>query len=161
MRFRPRYSLLTLMLFTAVIAAGMKFWRGPHQHVHREASADWPGDELEVQYDYMLDWKFNERKRGVHLIRVWEQRDSTKKMHSATFLQMFRDDEPVGKGRAAIHSRCVLGLDLHELVYRFHGNEELTLAEESLLQESMREEARLIDAAGESVHIYDYPYFPN
>lgn len=30
MRFRPRYSLLTLLLLTAAVAGGIKYWRGPH-----------------------------------------------------------------------------------------------------------------------------------
>jgi hypothetical protein len=74
---------------------------------------------------------------------------------------MFRDDEPVGKSRAAIHSLCVLGLDLFEVVYPFHGSEELTPAEDALLQESMRDEALRIDPTGKSVDSHDYPYFPN
>jgi hypothetical protein len=64
MNLRPRYSLLALLLFTAAVAGGVKIWRGPHRHVHREALAYYPGDELEVQYDYVLDWKFNEKNRA-------------------------------------------------------------------------------------------------
>jgi hypothetical protein len=30
MTLRPRYSLLTLLLLTAAVAGGMKYWRGPH-----------------------------------------------------------------------------------------------------------------------------------
>ncbi len=161
MRLRPRYSLLTLLILTALVAGGVKLWRGPHRHVHRETLADWPGDELEVQYDYVLNWKFNEQKQGVHLIRVWESRFGPSPKHSATFFQMFRNDEPVGKGRAVMLSICVLGLDLYEVVYRFQGSAELTPAEEVLLQESMRDEARRIDSTGEKVQIYDHPYFPN
>ncbi len=30
MKFRPRYSLLTLLVLTALVAGGMKLWYGPH-----------------------------------------------------------------------------------------------------------------------------------
>ncbi len=30
MSLRPRYSLLTLLLLTAAVAGGIKYWRGPH-----------------------------------------------------------------------------------------------------------------------------------
>ncbi len=30
MRFRPRYSLLTLLVLTALVAGGVKLWYGPH-----------------------------------------------------------------------------------------------------------------------------------
>ena len=33
MRFRPRYSLLTLLVLTALVAGGVKLWRGPHHVV--------------------------------------------------------------------------------------------------------------------------------
>jgi hypothetical protein len=33
MRFQPRYSLLMLMLLTAITAWGIKLWRGPHRCV--------------------------------------------------------------------------------------------------------------------------------
>jgi hypothetical protein len=33
MKIRPRYSLLTLLVLTALIAGGVKYWRGPHRTV--------------------------------------------------------------------------------------------------------------------------------
>src|SRR5215218_1421758 len=33
MSLRPRYSLLTLLVLTALVAGGVKLWRGPHHVV--------------------------------------------------------------------------------------------------------------------------------
>ncbi len=33
MSLRPRYSLLTLLLITVVVAGGIKLWRGPHRQI--------------------------------------------------------------------------------------------------------------------------------
>ncbi len=31
MSLRPRYSLLTLLILTALVAGGVKLWHGPHR----------------------------------------------------------------------------------------------------------------------------------
>ena len=33
MSLRPRYSLLTLLILTALIAGGVKLWYGPHHTI--------------------------------------------------------------------------------------------------------------------------------
>lgn len=42
MQFRPRYSLLTLLLLTAAIALGIKLWRGPHRTSMIDLRAELP-----------------------------------------------------------------------------------------------------------------------
>lgn len=37
MSLRPRYSLLTLLVLTALVAGGVKLWYGPHHVVERIA----------------------------------------------------------------------------------------------------------------------------
>lgn len=46
MSLHPRYSLLALLILTALIAGGVKLWYGPHHVVERPE----PGWELEVTY---------------------------------------------------------------------------------------------------------------
>ncbi len=45
MQFRPRYSLLTLLLLTAGIAVGIKLWRGPHLEILSD-----PPNAIEATY---------------------------------------------------------------------------------------------------------------
>jgi len=40
MRLRPRYSLLTLLILTALVAGGVKLWYGPHHVVERIERGD-------------------------------------------------------------------------------------------------------------------------
>jgi hypothetical protein len=46
MSLRPRYSLLTLLVLTALVAGGVKLWYGPHHVVERTG----PGIEGECTY---------------------------------------------------------------------------------------------------------------
>jgi hypothetical protein len=66
MRFRPRYSLLTLLLFTALVAGGVKLWHGPHHVVESD------GPNLEKEYSYTLDWRGNRVINGPTVIRRFE-----------------------------------------------------------------------------------------
>jgi len=51
MRFRPRYSLLTLLVLTALVAGAVKLWYGPHHVVQRTA------EDEEAEYTYTHDWR--------------------------------------------------------------------------------------------------------
>jgi len=69
MRFRPRYSLLTLLLLTAGIAVGIKLWRGPHivpmsdPPTPLEASLieqfpiKLPNCSITHDYEFLREWK--------------------------------------------------------------------------------------------------------
>ncbi len=58
MKLRPRYSLLTLLLLTALVAGGVKLWHGPH-HVVEPDLPNW-----QQEYSYTLDWRGNRTKHG-------------------------------------------------------------------------------------------------
>ena len=51
MSLRPRYSLLTLLILTALVAGGVKLWYGPHHVVER------PKPHREEEYTYTRDWR--------------------------------------------------------------------------------------------------------
>jgi hypothetical protein len=76
MSLRPRYSLLTLLILTALVAGGVKLWYGPHRVVLDPASASdqkqftdllmlvqlnqssqQPADELSYIYRRRFGWK--------------------------------------------------------------------------------------------------------
>jgi hypothetical protein len=70
MNFRPRYSLLTLLLLTAIVAGGLKLWRGPHRvaigetlNTHEQAlvargvAIGFSKAEWQYEYDYRRGWQ--------------------------------------------------------------------------------------------------------
>ena len=63
MTFRPRYSLLAFLLFTAAIAGGVKLWRGPHHVVDRS------NPQMEDEYTYYRDWNGTKVMDGVRVLR--------------------------------------------------------------------------------------------
>ena len=63
MTFRPRYSLLAFLLFTAFIAGGVKLWRGPHHVIDRS------NPQMEDEYTYYRDWDGTKVVDGVRLLR--------------------------------------------------------------------------------------------
>src|SRR5687768_6371264 len=79
MKIRPRYSLLTLLVLTALVACGVKLWRGPHHAIvsgdtrsaeERKMFTKFPNDfthspynlygEFRYEYSYLQHW--NERQ---------------------------------------------------------------------------------------------------
>ena len=69
MSLRPRYSLLTLFVLTALVAGGVKWWRGPHRvmmsnpptAVERELlaraiEAVYMFDDMDFEYVYLQGW---------------------------------------------------------------------------------------------------------
>jgi hypothetical protein len=63
MRFQPRYSLLTLLVLTALIAGGVKLWYGPHHAVER------PSPNLEDEYTYTRGWTGSKIVHGPRFLR--------------------------------------------------------------------------------------------
>lgn len=61
MKFRPRYSLLAFLLFTAAVAVGVKLWRGPHHVVDRS------NPQMEDEYTYYRDWDGTKIVDGVRV----------------------------------------------------------------------------------------------
>jgi hypothetical protein len=66
MSFMPRYSLLTLLVVTALVAGGVKLWYGPHRVIDRVAM-------IEVEYTYTRDWRGNKIKQGPSIARWFEE----------------------------------------------------------------------------------------
>jgi hypothetical protein len=64
MSLRPRYSLLTLLVLTALVAGGMKWWYGPHHVV------EGLGSVFEKEYNYYLDWRGNRVIHGAFVVRL-------------------------------------------------------------------------------------------
>jgi len=73
MSLRPRYSLLTLLVLTALVAGGVKLWYGPHRVVMSDPptaeewdlvawpprQGDWTryaGEHVAYEYDYVNEW---------------------------------------------------------------------------------------------------------
>jgi hypothetical protein len=63
MRLRPRYSLLTLLILTALVAGGVKLWYGPHHVIER------PSSTVELEYSYDRDWRGNKVIDGPYVSR--------------------------------------------------------------------------------------------
>jgi len=61
---RPRYSLLTLLVLTALVAGGVKLWYGPHRVVEQT------NPNTVVEYTYTRDWHWNKFIQGVKISRV-------------------------------------------------------------------------------------------
>ena len=66
MSLRPRYSLLTLLVLTALVAGGVKLWYGPH-HVVERAEKD-----FEEEYTYYKNWDASKIINGPHVVRLFE-----------------------------------------------------------------------------------------
>ena len=81
MSLRPRYSLLTLLVLTALVAGGVKWWHGPHHVVEQK------GDKVEVEYDFIRLWSREKIRQGPYIMRVYQD-DKL----SAVEIRYFRDD---------------------------------------------------------------------
>jgi hypothetical protein len=64
MSLLPRYSLLTLLVLTALVAGGVKLWYGPH-HVVEQTK-----EKNEVEYTYTRDWHGERIIQGPHILRI-------------------------------------------------------------------------------------------
>jgi hypothetical protein len=64
MSLRPRYSLLTLLVLTALIAGGVKWWYGPHRVV------EWVPENAEYEYTYTRNWRGEKILHGPRIERV-------------------------------------------------------------------------------------------
>ena len=68
MRFQPRYSLLTLLILTALVAGGVKLWYGPYHLVQRHER---DGLIYENEHDYTRDWDGRKLGIGTGALRVY------------------------------------------------------------------------------------------
>lgn len=97
MTFKLRYSLLSLLALTAVVAVGVKLWLGPH-HVNQQTTLD-----VEEEFTYYRDWKGNKILHGPRVRRFSDSitpvrieivyfRDG---MHTENYIDLFGDLENV------------------------------------------------------------------
>jgi hypothetical protein len=66
MKLRPRYSLLTLLVATALVAGGVKLWHGPHHVVEPD------GQNWEKEYRYTRSWRGDRLMHGPVIRRQFE-----------------------------------------------------------------------------------------
>ncbi len=66
MSLRPRYSLLTLLVLTALVAGGVKLWYGPHHVV------EWVSADVEDEYTYTRDWRGDKTIEGPKINRAYK-----------------------------------------------------------------------------------------
>jgi hypothetical protein len=78
MSLRPRFSLLTLLILTALVAVGVKLWYGPHHVVERP----WP--EMEVEYFFTREWQGNKQIVGPK-IRRYKSHEGTVEHFEVTY----------------------------------------------------------------------------
>jgi hypothetical protein len=64
MHLKPRYSLLTLLILTALVAGGAKLWRGPHRAVEQKTPT-W-----EIEYSYYNEWGGVRVTDGLKIDRI-------------------------------------------------------------------------------------------
>ena len=68
MSLRPRYSLLTLLVLTALVSGGVKLWYGPHHGVMRHESQ---GLIYENEGDFTREWDGRKLGIGTSTMRVY------------------------------------------------------------------------------------------
>ena len=85
MEFRPRYSLLAFLFFTAAVACGVKLWRGPHHVVDRS------NPQMEDQYTYYRDWDGTKLMDGVRVLRYGSKGD-----YGPSVIHFYRHGERLG-----------------------------------------------------------------
>jgi hypothetical protein len=66
MPLRPRYSLLKLLVLTALVAGGVKLWYGPHHVVERTEP------DKEDEFTFTRDWLGNRILQGASVTRSYK-----------------------------------------------------------------------------------------
>ena len=66
MSLRPRYSLLTLLVLTALVAGGVKLWYGPHRVVEQVSPKE------ENEFTFSRDWRGNKIIHGPYISRYFD-----------------------------------------------------------------------------------------
>jgi hypothetical protein len=126
MQFRPRYSLLTLLLLTAAIAVGVKLWRGPHHVVDRT------NPQMEDEYTYYRYWDGTKIMDGVRVLRY-----SPQGKHDRSSVYYYRQGQCLVAPKSIRSDTAGQRLSLEALAksYSILNAEELTRFQMILLQE--------------------------
>ena len=80
MSLRPRISLLTLLVLTALVAGGVKLWYGPHRLV-----------EAHGEYSYTRGW---DREQVIQGTRVSRSFSNSNELHSIV-ITYYRNGKPL------------------------------------------------------------------
>jgi hypothetical protein len=137
MSLRPRYSLLTLLVLTALVAGGVKLWRGPHRAV--EQASPYTEDE----YTYTCDWSGRKTVRGPWVMRYKQLRGTPEQVQ----LLYYRQGEK-------LNCKLYIVLDAAAKTYSpaavAEGEEptELTALERAELDQAMERESQRLQALG-------------
>ncbi len=137
-----RYSLLTLLLVTAAIAVGVKWWRGPHHVVER------PAADLEREYAYCRDWRGTKIIDGVEVHRHFDSEHRP----TMTEITLFRRGVYFGCYTLSLspeNDKRLMGEGEGIQGFRF------TKSETELLRETVRREQEPFRAAG--IHLPERP----
>jgi len=70
MSLRPRYSLLSLLILTALVAGGVKLWYGPH---HVVELVEEEGSMVEREYTFTRNWRGDKIVQGPVLDRYSDE----------------------------------------------------------------------------------------
>jgi hypothetical protein len=108
MSLRPRYSLLTLLILTALVAGGVKLWRGPHHVVEQLKS------HVTDEYTFTRDWRGNRIVQGPRILRDSNQLIDCVEVH------YFRQGERLPWIYHAIVLPVELQLDIPFLAGTYH-----------------------------------------
>lgn len=135
MSFRPRYSLLTLLVVTVLIAGGVKLWRGPHHVVER------PTANLEDEYTYTRDWRGNKIVHGPRIKRSIRKDGSIHQIQIQYYLH----------GQATEHKQTIHALSQIEKLHAYNYRPKppaLPDFEQELFEQVTTQEADKIRASG-------------
>jgi hypothetical protein len=80
MSLRPRYSLLTLLVLTALVAGGVKLWYGPHRVVEQMQKG------VKGEYIYTRDMLGNQILHGPVIVRIFRE-DRSMSHFTVTFFR--------------------------------------------------------------------------
>ncbi len=86
MSLRPRYSLLTLLILTALVAGGLQYWRGPHWRTLSDpltaadqallAGPSYDNPNLQFLFHGEVRWKYRNTLSGSELLLIHGQPES-------------------------------------------------------------------------------------
>ncbi len=151
MSLRPRYSLLMLLILTALVAGGVKLWYGPHHVVER------PKPEVEVEYTYTRDWQGNIIIHGPHIERRHDSAGSLESVKVHYYIKGVKTD----------HKQVILVLSGMEVgsSAEYGGSEPLALppADNADFQATIKQEMDQIKNRGlvpilTKYHYYEHRY---
>ena len=146
MKFRPRYSLLTLLVLTALVAGGVKWWHGPHHVVERSVTRS------EVEYTYTRDWQGNIIIHGPHIERCHNSEALLECVMVHYYIKGVRTDH---------EQEIMVSSDLATIGFSSGKDKPLALppADEAAFQAAIQQEMDQIEKRGLVPSLMEYHYY--